>query len=144
MINKSLECLSKIDCPVKRGVFLELRTGLLNICPIGRSCSQEERDAFECFDKENNIRANIVSQLEQDFPSLSFSIGGQISIDVFPKGWNKTYCLQFIQEEYDTIYFFGDKIIPGGNDYEIGTDKRVIATKVTCWTDTLHLLSNKI
>ena len=44
---------------------------------------------------------------------LSFSIGGQISIDVFPKGWDKTYCLQFVKDSYDRILFFGDKTMKG-------------------------------
>ena len=49
------------------------------------------------------------------------SIGGQISFDVFPKGWDKTYCLQFVEGEgYDEIHFFGDKTYEGGNDFEVG------------------------
>lgn len=35
-------------------------------------------------------------------------LGGQISIDVFPKGWDKRFCLNFL-EEYEEIHFFGDK-----------------------------------
>lgn len=49
---------------------------------------------------------------------VKYSIGGQISFDVFPIGWDKTYCLRFLKE-YDEIYFFGDKTYEGGNDYEI-------------------------
>lgn len=142
LINASLRLLSEIDCPVKRGVFLELRTGLLNICPVGRSCSQEERDLFEIYDKEHKVRERIVDSLKREFPECSFSIGGQISIDVFPKGWNKTYCLQFIQNEYSHIHFFGDKIIPGGNDYEIGIDNRVRPNPVNGWNDTYQKLSS--
>ena len=62
-----------------------------------------------------------------------YSIGGQISFDVFPTGWDKTYCLQHIENEknlpggveYKTIHFFGDKTFKGGNDYEIFEDKRI-------------------
>ena len=25
------------------------------------------------------------------------------------QGWDKTYCLQFVEKEYDEIHFFGDK-----------------------------------
>ena len=49
---------------------------------------------------------------------VKYSIGGQISFDVFPIGWDKTYCLRFLKE-YDEIYFFGDKTYKGGNDHEI-------------------------
>lgn len=41
---------------------------------------------------------------------LKFSIGGQISFDVFPIGWDKTYCLRFLEDKgFDEIHFFGDK-----------------------------------
>ena len=38
------------------------------------------------------------------------TIGGQISFDCFPTGWDKTYCLRHVEKEgYTTIHFFGDK-----------------------------------
>ena len=42
------------------------------------------------------------------------SIGGQISFDVFPKGWDKTFCLGLIKElkDYKAVHFFGDKTYP--------------------------------
>lgn len=49
---------------------------------------------------------------------MKYSIGGQISFDVFPVGWDKTFCLRFLKD-YQEIYFFGDKTYEGGNDYEI-------------------------
>ena len=47
LINFSLHYFADLDIPVKRGTFIEFRTGMLNMSPIGRDCSQEERDAFE-------------------------------------------------------------------------------------------------
>ena len=49
--------------------------------------------------------------LKQNFGhlGLTFSIGGQISFDVFPQGWDKTYCLQYVENDFDEIHFFGDK-----------------------------------
>jgi phosphomannomutase len=51
-----------------------------------------------------------VAAVQKEFSDygMKFSIGGQISFDCFPLGWDKTYCLQFLQE-YDNIFFFGDK-----------------------------------
>ena len=41
---------------------------------------------------------------------LQFSIGGQISFDVFPIGWDKTFCLNHIDlKTIKTLHFFGDK-----------------------------------
>ena len=58
-----------------------------------------------------NVRKALVEKLSAKFEkyNLTFSIGGQISFDVFPKGWDKTYCLQFVENDFDEIHFFGDK-----------------------------------
>ena len=60
----------------------------------------------------HKIREAFVEDLRQRFASygLQFSIGGQISFDVFPIGWDKTYCLNFVDlETIKTLHFFGDK-----------------------------------
>lgn len=143
VINTSLRYMSTIDIPVKRGTFIEFRSGMINLCPIGRSCTQEERMEFYDYDNTHHIRKNMVKHLNNELADLNmqFSIGGQISIDAFPKGWDKTYCLQFVENDYDKIYFFGDKIHPGGNDYEIGVDPRTHEFKVTNPNDTIKFLS---
>lgn len=49
------------------------------------------------------------------------SAGGQISIDIFPKGWDKRYCLGHVEKDgYDTIYFFGDKTMPVSKGGSLG------------------------
>ncbi len=58
----------------------------------------------------------MVSAMQKEFAhlNLTFSIGGQISFDVFPSGWDKTYCLQFIDRSlFDEVHFFGDKTFEG-------------------------------
>eukprot|EP00246_Nothoceros_aenigmaticus_P016078 TRINITY_DN7051_c0_g1_i2.p1 TRINITY_DN7051_c0_g1~~TRINITY_DN7051_c0_g1_i2.p1 ORF type:complete len:156 (+),score=32.34 TRINITY_DN7051_c0_g1_i2:132-599(+) len=50
-INFILHYIADLDIPIKRGTFIEFRTGMLNVSPIGRNCSQEEREEFERFDK---------------------------------------------------------------------------------------------
>lgn len=37
--------------PPHRGTFIEFRNGMLNVSPIGRSCTQEERKEFFELDK---------------------------------------------------------------------------------------------
>lgn len=83
------------------------------MCPIGRNCSQEEREAFFAYDAEHKVREKFVKVLEEKFKDfdLKFSIGGQISFDVFPVGWDKTYCLQHLPN-FTSIHFFGDKTAP--------------------------------
>ncbi len=126
---------------IQRGTFIEFRSGMLNISPIGRNCSRAERDDYEKFDLEHKIRATMVDAMKNEFADLdmTYSIGGQISFDVFPTGWDKTYCLQYIkEEEYDEIHFFGDKTFEGGNDYEIFSHERTIGHTVTSPQDTME------
>ena len=149
--------MSELELPAKRGTFVEFRTGLINLCPVGRSCSYEERLAFAAFDQEHSVRLKFKEALEREFGELGqfqqvknsadncltisglhFAMGGQISIDVFPKGWDKTYCLQFVENEgYEEIHFFGDKTAAGGNDYEIFEDRRTVGHTVTGPEDTM-------
>ncbi|GCB70661.1 hypothetical protein scyTo_0005740 [Scyliorhinus torazame] len=124
------------------GTFIEFRNGMLNISPIGRNCSQEERIEFFELDKKEKIRENFVADLRREFAGrfLTFSIGGQISFDVFPEGWDKRYCLGLLESDnYKTIHFFGDKTSPGGNDYEIFSDARTIGHSVTSPDDTRRI-----
>lgn len=136
--NFCLRYIADLDIPVKRGTFVEYRSGMLNVSPIGRNCSYEERVEFEKYDKLHNLRKTMIEKLTEQFKDfgLRYSIGGMISFDVFPHGWDKTYCLQFLKE-YDTVYFFGDKTDPGGNDYEIYTSPAVIGNSVTSYEDTM-------
>lgn len=57
-INFVLKYIATLDIPVKRGTFIEFRNGMLNVSPIGRNCSQEERDEFEQYDHGANIRCS--------------------------------------------------------------------------------------
>ena len=142
LVNASMKYMANLDIPVKRGTFIEFRNGMINLCPVGRSCSQEERMESYKYDLEHNIRKNMVTALSEELKdlNLTFSIGGQISIDVFPKGWDKTYCLKFVEDKFNIIHFFGDKTYPGGNDYEIFNDSRVIGHTVTNPEDTISQL----
>ncbi|XP_028395209.1 phosphomannomutase-like [Dendronephthya gigantea] len=146
-INFTLKYLSEISIPIKRGTFVEFRSGLINISPIGRNCSKDERDDFEKYDKIHNVRRDFVEVLKKQFAdyNLHFSIGGQISFDVFPIGWDKTYCLNHLTDEgYKQIHFFGDKTWQGGNDYEIYTDPRTIGHTVKSPSETKNILEELV
>lgn len=146
-VNFCLDYLSKVELPFKRGNFIEFRDSMVNISPCGRSCTNEERQRFFQYDNEHHVREAMVKVLKEKFEkhNLQFSIGGQISIDVFPKGWDKTYCLTHVKEEgINKIYFFGDKTSLGGNDYEIFTDQRVIGETVLDPSDTIKKVAEVV
>lgn len=85
--------ISKIKLPKKRGTFIEFRNGMINVSPIGRNASVEERNEFEAYvlalalpvrqierqlrafwltlcisyDKVHNIRRDMVDALKKEF-----------------------------------------------------------------------------
>ena len=104
---------------------------------------QAERDQFEEYDKKHHIRENLRLALIKQFPDigLTFSIGGQISLDVFPTGWDKRFCLQHVENlGFKEIHFFGDQTGVGGNDQQLFEDLRVIGHTVKCPEDTVAQL----
>ncbi|KAG8975809.1 Phosphomannomutase [Tulasnella sp. 425] len=122
LVNFILHYLADIDVPIKR---------------------IQERNEFEAYDKIHQIRTKFVQKLKENFPEydLTYSIGGQISFDIFPRGWDKTYALKHVEDEgFEEIHFFGDKTYLGGNDYEIYTDSRTIGHSVKNPDDTIRQL----
>jgi phosphomannomutase len=62
--------------------------------------------------KKHGLRVAFVKVLQEKFSDygLTYSIGGQISFDIFPRGWDKTYALRHVEHEgFEEIHFFGDK-----------------------------------
>lgn len=143
LVKFALRYLADLDLPKRRGTFIEFRKGLVNISPIGRNASQAERDEYEAFDLKHKIREKFVAALKEKFPAekLTYSIGGQISFDVFPTGWDKTYCLRHVEKEgFKRIIFFGDKCFQGGNDFEIYSDPRTEGYSVKNPEETIEIL----
>ena len=68
-----LHYIADLDIPIKRGTFVEFRNGMINVSPIGRNASQEERNEYERFDKEAGIRKKFVKVLEKEFPDLGLT-----------------------------------------------------------------------
>jgi hypothetical protein len=65
--------------------------------------------------QEHQVRSKMVAVLQERFRDfgLRFVIGGQISIDIFPDSWDKTYCLRHLDtDSFDAIHFFGDRTLP--------------------------------
>ena len=95
---------------------IEERAGMINISTVGREADQSLRKAYFTWDSTVGERKKIVDILSMRYPKLEFAIGGEISIDIYPKGKDKS---QVLKDFTGKSVFFGDSCDEGGNDYTI-------------------------
>ena len=122
-----LDYIDKAELPYKVGNYLDERSAVINVSIVGNPVTKEQREEYKKWEQEHHSMENMRKKCEEKFGEeykLRFTKGGIKSFDVFPKGWDKTYCLQFI-EGYDNILFFGDNTYPGGADYDLAINDRV-------------------
>ena len=105
------------------GNHIEDRGSMVNFSVVGRNCTQEQREEYYKWDKEKGERRKISTFLKHKFKELDAVIGGQISIDIYPKGNDKSQVLDIIKQERlvepEEYIFIGDGIENGGNDYPL-------------------------
>lgn len=65
-----LHYIADLDIPVKRGTFVEFRNGMINVSPIGRNASVDERNEYQRYDLEHKIRETFVGILQEKFADL--------------------------------------------------------------------------
>jgi len=84
---------------------------------------QAPLDIKEVWDPDGKKRKEITEKLQLLIPQFEIRIGGSTSIDVTKKGIDKGYGVRQIVKELgikkEEIFFVGDKIYPGGNDYPV-------------------------
>jgi len=110
------------------GNHIEDRGSLLNFSVVGRDCSQEQREDYNKYDTEKGERKRISEAIKRQFSDLDAVIGGQISIDIYPKGNDKSQILERVFDFHEfpdedkltnEYIFIGDGIENGGNDYPL-------------------------
>ena len=105
------------------GNHIEDRGSMVNFSVVGRNCTQEQREEYYEWDKEKGERRKMSIFLKNKFKDLDAVIGGQISIDIYPKGMDKSQVLNVIEQERlvppNEYIFIGDGIENGGNDYPL-------------------------
>lgn len=132
--------------PPLTGNFVSYRESLLNFCPIGRDSSDHDRKIFESYDKEFQIRSTLRDSLLNTLASygidnISCTLGGNTSIDIYPAGWDKTYCLNHLGA-YNNITFVGDRCDPGGNDFTLYNKLSPNSYKSTSMSETINIINN--
>ena len=138
--------------PHRYGNHIEDRGSMVNFSIVGRNCTQEQREDFYKWDNEKGERKKISTFLKQKFKDLDAVLGGQISIDIYPKGMDKSQIFNVIKQERlvqpDEYIFIGDRTKEGGNDYPLAKlmkeTNNCYTFQTTGWEQTQEILENLV
>ena len=96
---------------------------MVNFSVVGRDCTQEQREDYFKWDKAMGERNIMCMEIKGTYPGVDAVVGGQISIDIYPKGNDKSQILDIIKQdrlvEPNEYIFIGDRTSEGGNDYPL-------------------------
>ena len=113
----------KSEYPNRCGNHIEDRGSMVNFSVVGRDCTQEQREDYFKWDKAMGERNIMCMEIKGTYPGVDAVVGGQISIDIYPKGMDKSQVLNVIEQERlvppSEYIFIGDGIENGGNDYPL-------------------------
>lgn len=112
------QALKESTYRIQTGNHIEQRTGLINFSTVGRNCTAQQRQAYSAWDQITQERVQLCQTLRNRYTDLCFEIGGEISIDIYPRGRDKSQIIADLPTG-QPIYFFGDGIKPGCNDYSL-------------------------
>lgn len=104
--------------PLRTGVHIEQRPGMVNFSIVGRGATVEQRQEYVAWDTANRERETIAFIINNEFDNITATIGGETGIDIAPTGADKSQILKDF-EKTDHIEFFGDAIFEGGNDWPL-------------------------
>jgi phosphomannomutase len=110
--------LEESSFPLRTGLHIEERSGMVNFSVVGRNATMGERKLYVKHDIENNERNLIAELFEERFPKIQAKVGGETGIDIFPLGSDKSQILVDFDPN-DELHFFGDAMHPAGNDYPL-------------------------
>lgn len=106
----------------KTGWHFDERPGLLNFSIVGRKAKPHQREAYVKYDIQYKDRETIAREFNNEFSdeyNVVAQVAGETGLDITPIGKGKQQIINDFDLTNDTIYFFGDKTMPGGNDYDI-------------------------
>lgn len=130
---------------IRTGCHIDTRPGLVNFSIIGRGCDREQRAEYVEWDRKHSEREFMAENMRAIFPEYDIQVAGDTGLDITLKGKEKSQILEDFDLKNDQLYFFGDKMEPGGNDYSLGF---ALATRghdikqVKGWEDTWEVLKS--
>lgn len=109
------------------GPTIEDRDSQITLSPLGQEVVSELGDEGleikESWDPDMKIRMEIAEIVAKKLPKFNVKVAGLTSVDVTFPGVDKAYGMNKLMEatglKKEEILYFGDKIMPGGNDYAV-------------------------
>ena len=140
--------LERNDYHPKTGNHVEDRGTMVNFSIVGRNCTLEQRHDYSVHDEVSQERNKLAKEIVDRWPELDAAVGGQISVDIYPKGKDKSQVLDVIRQHQitpaDEYIFIGDRTMKGGNDYPLA---KLMDTETDCkyyqvknWEETKTIL----
>ncbi len=132
----------------RTGRHVESRVGMVNFSVIGRNATPEERKTYKQWDEVHREREDFLEYITSRYPAVEASIGGEISVDIYPRGNDKSQVIKYLSnmEPASSYVFVGDRTDPGGNDYAITQAIEQCEGsrwfKVNSWKDTRDLINS--
>jgi len=131
--------LEESSFPLRTGLHIEERPGMVNFSVVGRNATMGERKLYVKHDTQIGERNIIADLFNKEFKELIARPGGETGIDISPKGADKSQIVNDFDPN-DVLHFYGDRMDLQGNDYPL---KKVIidndlgfAIEVNGWKDT--------
>ena len=139
-----LDKLEESEFPLRTGLHIEERPGMINFSVVGRNATIGERKLYAKYDSKHNERNIIADLFNKKFPNMKATVGGETGLDIAPHGSDKSQILSDFDKD-DSILFFGDRCDPAGNDFPIAEAlkqnfKRSKIYHVNDWKETFRIL----
>lgn len=135
----------------KTGRHIENRIGLVNFSIVGRAADKQQRAKYIEYDKKTGERKKIAEMFNAKFKDQSIAqVAGETGIDIMQPGADKGQIAKYFIEPFTHVYFFGDQMEAGGNDFPLATalkenyihmkQSKATTVKVKSWKDTWNFL----
>lgn len=105
----------------KTGWHFDERPGLLNFSIVGRKATVNQRKMYVDWDEHTFERETLAQEfntLFSDEYDVVAQVAGETGLDINPRGMGKEQIVKDLDPKA-AIHFFGDKMLPGGNDQKL-------------------------
>lgn len=121
LINFLESLLDQSKYETKTGAHIDVRAGLLNFSVVGRNATKRQRSQYFEYDVQAQERQRLADLINSKFGKYEVSVAGETGIDITLRGRGKEQIIHDFSP-HSKVYFFGDRMEYGGNDYELARE----------------------